>query len=362
MNTGIKVEDHPHCLQLNADYCKDVDKGPQEWKPELRFLNQNKQWPRMSYVRRRDKDRSTNHWGQLKLLESEILVLIENSESTVIYAGAAPGKHLIVLANLFPNVKFELYDPAAFDKTVINFAEASNGRFSIHNQFFDEAVAQQVAERKDDNIIFICDIRTADNRMKPEEFSKALLEDNDRQKKWTITMEPKISLLKFRLPWGEGKTEYLDGKILIQIYPPCTSTETRLWVTVDDLKKSLKIYDHVEYEEQLMYHNTVQRAQLFPHDVKVPGLDFCYDCCGLVNTFKALLKTEDPIVVANAINKLIEDINEKPEGCQDQGRRTLASKYQVSSQRGRNQFARKRFRDAEGKDSFTVEANKKRKY
>ena len=39
-------------------------------------------------------------------------------------------------------------------------------------------------------------------------------------------------MLKFRLPWRAGDTEYLDGEVRLQPYAKPRSTETRLLVTV----------------------------------------------------------------------------------------------------------------------------------
>jgi len=348
----INIDQHPHCTQLSALCCKGYDKSPQKWRPALRFLNGDVSWPSMSYQRRADSDRSSNHWGQLKLCESELLVLMDNPSATVIYAGAAPGKHVISLARRFPKATFELYDPAPFDGTVVDFAKSSDGRVQVRNDFFNEECARKVAERETESIIFICDIRTADpQQMKQAEVEKTVWEDHVRQMEWAKTINADVSLLKFRLPWGEGTTEYFDGKIMVQIYPPCTSTETRLLVTKADLAKPLKKYDQKQYEEQLMFHNTVQRALLFPHQVKVDGLDFCYDCRALVDTMSRFIKSDDPDEIGKAIESLVEDIN-------DNGR-SLATRYSVSSSRKAARFARKRFRDAEGNDSFSVEKRQK---
>jgi hypothetical protein len=43
-------------------------------------------------------------------------------------------------------------------------------------------------------------------------------------------MHPRVSMLKFRLPFAAGQTVYLDGKMLLQPYTGPHSTETRLIV------------------------------------------------------------------------------------------------------------------------------------
>ena len=57
------------------------------------------------------------HWGQRKLLLSEIEFLARFSEPgiTCVYAGAAPGTHIPYLTQLFPEVaRFVLVDPSPF--------------------------------------------------------------------------------------------------------------------------------------------------------------------------------------------------------------------------------------------------------
>ena len=57
------------------------------------------------------------HCAQSKLLCAEVEFLTEHLKSdnaVVVYAGAAPGMHLYTLANLFANIRFYLYDSAAF--------------------------------------------------------------------------------------------------------------------------------------------------------------------------------------------------------------------------------------------------------
>jgi len=122
-------------------------------------------------------------------------------------------------------------------------------------------------------------------------------------------------------------------------------------------------YDHEIYEQQLMYHNTIKRAQL--HDVGVPssgvgavvGLDKCFDCAAVAATVRSYLAarngtTPDRVLdhhVGQEISAIIAEISESG--------RTLATPYHVSSSRhGGRHFAKRRYVDAAGQDHFTVEA------
>ena len=57
------------------------------------------------------------HIGQLKLLFSEIIFLTKHSKNKnkVLYVGAAAGTHIAYLADMFPNLTFDLWDPGQFD-------------------------------------------------------------------------------------------------------------------------------------------------------------------------------------------------------------------------------------------------------
>ena len=112
--------------------------------------------PRLPYRRRKGEVKTVIHWGQRKLLLSEIEFLTLygelSSSKVVVYAGAAPGTHISFLSMLFPELKFILYDPAPFT------VPESDKINTIQDLFTDE-VAKTFEGR---NVLFICDIRSAD--------------------------------------------------------------------------------------------------------------------------------------------------------------------------------------------------------
>jgi hypothetical protein len=232
--------------------------------------------PMTPFVDRPESERSTLHWGQMKLFASELWFLTEHVTmhvpATVLYAGAAPGNHIMRLAHLFPKIHFVLYDPSPFCPE-INHAQLTN--VEIHNEFFTETVAKSCAQRYWGAVYFICDIRTG----KTSEYIKA---DMDRQKKWHEMIHPMASLLKFRLPWASNrgqKTVYLGGSILLGTFQPPTSTESRLVVPHGAVDRE---YDNSRYEAQCAHHNMVGRVKAYYHEVNVKGLDLCHDCAALV--------------------------------------------------------------------------------
>lgn len=375
---------NPHCAQLGAAASRPFlaeSLVPRRLGDVSRFLSPA--WPRMRYFKRPDAERSSCHWGQLKLFECELkcltdVLLVEprqadvqdaDARPLVVYVGAAPGRHVPSIVRRFPACRFELYDPAEFDERLVEFAASpqAEGRVTLVRGFFDEAAAQALATRAGDAafggpLVFFSDIRTADEKLMEEaEVEKSIKRDMERQRAWVETLWPQAALLKFRLPWGPGTTRYLRGRLLAQAFPPCTSTEARLLVRRGDLAPGGReaVYDHEEYEEQLMHHNTVARAQLHELDVPlgaVPGLDRCYDCAALATTVRRFVagrrrveaSTPSGEEVAAEIAAILEEIG-------DPGGRTLATPYHVSSSRhaGR-QFARRRYVDGSGQDCFAV--------
>jgi hypothetical protein len=93
----------------------------EEGRPVLRVLGG--EFPRRPYKAQRGGPAAAEgvadavHWGQRKLFmnELELLTLHAAAGDTVLYAGAAPGKHIAFLADrLFPELTFVLVDPAPF--------------------------------------------------------------------------------------------------------------------------------------------------------------------------------------------------------------------------------------------------------
>mmetsp|Transcript_96901 Transcript_96901/g.273906 ORF Transcript_96901/g.273906 Transcript_96901/m.273906 type:complete len:445 (-) Transcript_96901:46-1380(-) len=373
---------NPHCAQLGATIARPFLQDalrPRKFRDRLRFVAEG--WPRMPYVRRADGERSSCHWGQLKLFESELKCLTDGGyvarspeaadaavSPLVIYVGAAPGRHLPALARRLPRCRFELYDPAEFDPALLEFAasDEASGRVSIVRGFFDEARLKSVAERQEgSSVILFSDIRTADpSQMDYEEVERVIERDMARQRAWVEALRPSVSMLKFRLPWGPGTSRYLHGRVLVQAFAPCTSTETRLIVTREAIDFGDKDYDQEEYEQRLMHHNTVGRARLHRlGDVPtvgpdvVPGLDQCYDCAALVATVRRYLAARNGIrsklvsgaQVVSEVSAIISELGG------DSGR-NLATPYHVSYLRhdGRR-FAKRKYVDPTGRDRFSEE-------
>lgn len=242
-------------------------------------------FPRRRYMREGHNPKSI-HLGQRKLLLSEIEFLtrvIKNNpkpeysveskaigkESSkfsylLLYVGAAPGQHIPILSEMFPEVKFVLYDPAPFKIK-------PSATIEIHQELFTDEVAKTYTDTP--NLLLVSDIRSTpranyqpDTEEADSEFENEVRKNLLQQKQWVETIRPFRSLLKFRLPFTDESekavTEYFDGIINFQAYAPPQSAETRLEI---GSKPKMTSYDHTRYEQQMFYFNTWYRTQSFVH-------------------------------------------------------------------------------------------------
>jgi len=236
----------------------------------------------LSYHRRRDERKSVVHWGQRKLLMSEIefLTLYAVPDCTVVYAGAAPGTHTGFLADMFPEVKkFVLVDPG-------QFSVRPGPRIQVIQDLFTDDMAFSF---RGQDVLFISDIRTANwHKLNRDDVEEAVQEDMMAQMRWHLLMQPRHSMLKFRLPWEDGKTAYLNGTVFLPVWGPQTTTETRLVVARD---AKMKDWDNRLYESQMFRFNTVTRVQNYPHQVRAEGIDHCFDCASEVEILRRYLET-----------------------------------------------------------------------
>lgn len=267
------------------------------------------------------KDRSTLHWGQRKLLLSEIEFLTKygHLSDKVLYAGSAPGTHIKSLASLFPNKHFILYDPRDFNVKESK-GDDKYASIEIHKQYFYNEDAKKYTK---DKLLFISDIRVS-----PEE--SIVYKDMKMQEDWVKIIKPAASMLKFRPPWcisiykgkkdtpkerKKYKLKYLKGDIYLPIWGPVTTTEARL-ITVGDIE--YKEYDSCKYEYQLFYFNTYTRLKYHkrPFNLKIdkiPGLCHCYDCTSeiyvLAEYFKKIHNINNKEDLEYAVKETVKKIN-----------------------------------------------------
>lgn len=259
---------------------------------QINFKSQRKE-----YRERRGGDKSSIHWGQRKLLLSEIEFFAIYLDKTVnpicVYAGAAHGNHIPLLSELFPSLTFHLYDPSHF-----NIGETD--KIKIYKELFTDKIANYY--RNIENVFFISDIRTIDydtinkqqlaqvgitefdNKGSPigdyklikiaktksaAEVELGIWADMEIQQRWVLLMNPLHCLLKFRLPWTlrdandipiDRKVKYLKGTVFWQQWSPQSSTETRL-KPIKNTKGQYELanWSILEYEQWCFYQNTEVR-------------------------------------------------------------------------------------------------------
>ena len=226
---------------------------------------------------------SNLHIGQRKLLITEILFLsmynlqklsplkkedlVNNLPANkkipiVIYAGAGPGTHLLVLLKLFPGIVFHNYDMTKFDKNLVKNNYKFPNNFLYQQLFLDKQINHYSYLADQGYLIyFMSDIRTAYNDFKKKredikksdldnEFEECVRSDNNLMEKFITKIKPISTLFKFRLPFNSDSTyKYLDGKIMLQPWSKNRSTECRL--IIENLSNNRqKIYPYKEYDKQ----------------------------------------------------------------------------------------------------------------
>lgn len=221
------------------------------------------------------KNMRTIHDGQRKLLLSEIEFLTKYGDlaQTVVYVGAAEGRHCLILKKMFPDHKFILYDPARFHEEVFDCSD-----FEIHRELFTDEEAEKY---KDQDVLLISDIRTRRKYASDKDKEDEIVKNMQQQKKWIDIIKPKMASLKLRLPFTPGSTEYFDGVVYTQPFAPVFSAETRLFTDGSKMRS----YDHTDHEQRAFHHNIVTRQCWYaiPEAYKShPGLDNCYDCAAQI--------------------------------------------------------------------------------
>lgn len=263
-------------------------------------------------------ERHPRHWGQRKLLLTEIDFLTQclsrgtesaNSPCIVVYAGAADGRHMPLITEMFPNVELHLYDPRPFYKGLdgaprirlnpfyggAGAARVARPDDSKYGWFTDEVAewyaqcdnrvilaptadaeptdlssGKRIAPKKCRTVYFVSDIRTAP--------TEAEIESNQRQQEgWVQKMRPAAAMLKFKLPYPEYKAgdpasggsadyQYLAGDIHFQCWAPTASAESRLVVCAPKSRNArfaTRRYDTVAYERNFAWYNTILREHDF---------------------------------------------------------------------------------------------------
>ena len=264
----------------------------------------------------KENDKPNLHLGQLKLLLSEMQMLIYYADNsivkTIVYAGAAHGNHIYILSKLFPDFTYHLYDISEnWDERLY---EKDN--IFVNNKYFDD-IELEKWQNFTDPVIFISDIRTLDvDEKKGKEREAVVGGDMMLQKNWVEKIKPCISLLKFKLPFPDnpGQTlNYLDGAVYRQFYPPSQSAETRLLVK----GISYRDWNLSKYERKCAFFNRIIRNKglfLNPFDntnrpiYPERGLQNDFESVGFCNILMDYLVKINLPVEENNVKKLFDII------------------------------------------------------
>lgn len=199
--------------------------------------------------------------GQLKLWCSEVAAFefamsrpVE--ECHLVYAGAASGQHIPALLDLlYPEVTADLYDPR-------EFAFVPSSQIRQHRSLFLADTADKWRDFEKP-VVFISDIRTSGDT--EEEHETEINQNMEMQADWVERMRPEMSLLKFRIPFPDVEARkmypYFEGLLGWQVFAKPFSMELRLAVnrTQAELGPEEFEYDSWALEEEVFYHNTVER-------------------------------------------------------------------------------------------------------
>lgn len=275
--------------------------------------------PSLPYSNRERVTKTLLHWGQRKLLMSEIEFLTRYTADTpagartrVVYVGAAPGHHIPVLLEMFPAVDFTLYDSENFNRDLVSRGDR---RVTIVKRYFTDSDARSFhpnnKREKRSEVLFISDIRALKYGSKHSisHNSAAINENMETQNRWRLLMDPKASLLKFRLNWDDNKTVYPNGILTFPVWGKRDTTECRLMVERGEEDRE---YDNRHHEGQMAYFNTVTRPALYDQPIRGGGLDRCYDCKAETYIIAKYLSSIRALPGEPAArNKIIREFSEK---------------------------------------------------
>jgi len=268
-----------------------------------RKLNNKK--PLISYRRSITMSKTTLHFGQLKLLltEIEFLTFIINEfksekKSLIIYIGAAPCIHFPLINDLFPFFEYILVDPAPF---IIKDVEQMKNVQVVNEYATNENMTEYRKKYKDYDIYFISDIRAFNENAEMDEREADIVWNNQLQ--WDIMkiLKAKKTMLKFHPPYYSERFkdyEYLDGEVYFQAFPGPSSSETRLIVGENP---KTKIWNCKLYEDKLFEFNHYIRPRCYTNKLsdELDGLDECYDCTTWTFILSKYLEALDNIKVWN---------------------------------------------------------------
>lgn len=234
--------------------------------------------------------RTSLHRGQRKLFNALLFFLTKyaRDDDVCVYAGSAPGDNIQAVAELFPTVRFFLYDSKKTKTSNLKNVTVVLTSRGEGSKFTDQILTEFIDIR--DKVLFFSDIRNVDS--KGDVTETIVHSDLMLQLSWIEKLKPRAFSLKFRLPYIDPSTktktfnlEYIDGLGVLQPYAPVESTEIRLMNESKDIfdtngKLKMIKWRLTTHENRMFYINTILREWAYYDNVDedVIGGDHCFDC------------------------------------------------------------------------------------
>lgn len=187
--------------------------------------------------------------GQLKLLLNEIAFIehlksLGESYTPFQVCGGAPGVHYSILARMYPEITFILYDSSPFYGELKKFSN-----IDLRHRYVNLKLA---SEEMDPNGVFVSDMRTlqidkAKDLKDRKLYDSIIVNDMYDQLMYFYSSKCKHGMLKFKVP-ETVSISYPEGILWLQPY--ITTNEMRLVLTSQSkwrLYNGTKIDDHCQF-------------------------------------------------------------------------------------------------------------------
>ena len=240
----------------------------------------------------------TPRYGQLKLfiMTYKFMKQYGHLSKSVVYPGAAPGFNISLIASLFPDHTFYLFDERPIKTKGDN---CKIFKMFLNRESYELVLRRQLAE--DDTHsrpLLISDIRRNKMGISLEESEEIIHQDNELQMEFFNLLNPIASTFKFRIPFYFNSTahvehySFLNGTIVMQPYVSPTSNESRLFIgpehATDGTQGPYKLWNCKHYEASCLVYNFLFRNCFLstnslsgrpnPDLFQDKRLDMCHDC------------------------------------------------------------------------------------
>ena len=223
------------------------------------------------------------HSPDLKRLISDVAFLTDKAmrDDIVIYAGSNIGHWFPIVAKMFPTLHFLVYDgnPVKLDKLAEQVGLPPNVR--VKTSWFTESEAKRFVKtagtpHQHASVLLIADSNNLEwDRETPGPVLKDIHKDMADQDTWLHALKPRSAMLKFDLPYREGKSySYVKGQMCLQPFAPKSGTEVKLVVDSQPCvhfsgEYPREVYDSNAHDECMFFHNSKTRLMHVDSNSKI---------------------------------------------------------------------------------------------